>query len=369
MSNWWTDTFFTKRFWLGIEKNYGDIPEGLGVTVVIPAYNEAACIGDTIRALQASTYPVKIIVVDDCSSDNTGDIARSFEGVTVLRPEKNNGTKSRALNYALPYVNTPIFICVDADTIVEPGSIVHMLPFFNDPKVGIVSGYVLTQRSQNVWDSGRLGEYIYGQMIYKNAQNHINCILVASGCFSAMRTDLLREFGGYKERSIAEDMDLTWEFIEAGYTVKFAKKAVCRVIDPYSGSMFHSQVARWYRGYFQCIKVRNYNLFKKNPKLGLVAYFYILMNLFCTPLMLMTILSMFQVSLISAIISIVVYFTIFLWLPMIVKGLLMKIRFSNLLRAVVSMPIVYLFTIGIFFESAVKELVLNRQLTVWVKGH
>lgn len=366
MANWWTGTFFTKRFWLGIEKNYGDIPEGLGVTVVIPAYNEAACIGDTIRALQASTYPVKIIVVDDCSSDNTGDIARSFEGVTVLCPEKNNGTKSRALNYALPYVDTPIFICVDADTIVEPGSIVHMLPFFNDPKVGIVSGYVMTQRDRNVWESGRQGEYIYGQLVYKNAQNHVNCVLVASGCFSAMRTDLLREFGGYKERSIAEDMDLTWEFIEAGYTVKFAKKAVCRVIDPYIGSMFHSQVARWYRGYFQCIKVRNYNLFKKNPKLGLVAYFYIIMNLLGTPALA---LALFSTIGTLGILWLVAYYAVLVWIPLLVKALFMRVNILRILKSIASMPIVHFYTTYIFFESAVKELVLNRQLTVWVKGH
>lgn len=366
--NWWTDVFFTKNFWLGRQQNYGSIREGLGVTVVIPAYNEATCIADTIRALQASTYPIKIVVVDDCSSDDTGDIARSL-GVTVLRPEKNNGTKSRALNYALPFVDTEIFICVDADTVVEPTAIEAMLPYFNDEKVGIVSGYVMTQRDHNVWESGRQGEYIYGQAIYKNAQNHINCILVASGCFSAMRTELLRSFGGYKERSIAEDMDLTWEFIEAGYTVKFATKAICRVIDPYTGKMFYNQVSRWYRGYFQCIRVRNGNLFSKNPKLGLVAYFYIAMNLLGTPLLGLALFNLAGVGAVHGILAFVAYYIILVWLPLIWKSWKLNIGIMRIAKCILSMPIVYLYTMYIFFESMLKELVFNDQLVVWHKGH
>lgn len=368
MSNWWKDVFLTPNFWLGREKKYGDIKEGLGVTVVIPAYNEAACIESTIAALQLSSYPIQILVVDDCSTDNTGDLARAM-GVKVLRPETNNGTKSRALNYALPFVDTEIFICVDADTIVEPESISKMLPFFNDPKVGIVSGYVMTQRDRNVWESGRQGEYIYGQAIYKNAQNHINCVLVASGCFSAMRTQLLRDFGGYKERSIAEDMDLTWEFVEAGYTVKFAKDAICRVIDPYTSKMFYNQVSRWYRGYFQCIRVRNFNLFSKNPKLGIVAYFYILMNLLGTPLLFLALINMSGIGYVTGLSVFLLYYVVLVWLPLIYKGLRLNLGLYRIGKSIVSMPVVYLYTMYIFFESMLKELVFGNQLKVWHKGH
>ena len=47
------------------------------LTVIVPAYNEAACVADTIRSLRAQTAPPrKIIVVDDCSTDGTGGVAR-----------------------------------------------------------------------------------------------------------------------------------------------------------------------------------------------------------------------------------------------------------------------------------------------------
>ncbi|MBI4464803.1 MAG: glycosyltransferase, partial [Acidobacteria bacterium] len=68
------------------------------LTVIIPAYNEAASVADTLRSLQAQTLrPSEIIVVDDCSTDGTGDVARAL-GVTVLRPPKNTGSKAGAQN-------------------------------------------------------------------------------------------------------------------------------------------------------------------------------------------------------------------------------------------------------------------------------
>lgn len=70
-----------------------------GVTVLIPAYNEEASIADTVRSVQRQTSPaVEIIVIDDCSKDRTGEIARSL-GATVVRPAQNQGSKATALNY------------------------------------------------------------------------------------------------------------------------------------------------------------------------------------------------------------------------------------------------------------------------------
>ena len=77
-----------------------------GLTVIIPAYNEAASIGDTIRSLQRQRAPAQeIIVVDDGSTDGTGDAARAL-GVTVIRPERNSGSKAGAQNVALRHVTT-----------------------------------------------------------------------------------------------------------------------------------------------------------------------------------------------------------------------------------------------------------------------
>ncbi len=67
-----------------------------GLTAIVPAYNEAASIAATIQSLQRQTRPIDtIIVVDDCSTDDTAAIARAM-GVTVLTPLRNTGSKAGA---------------------------------------------------------------------------------------------------------------------------------------------------------------------------------------------------------------------------------------------------------------------------------
>ena len=89
--------------------------------MLVPAYNEAETIGDTIESLLAQTVPAaEIIVIDDCSTDATAEVARSY-GVTVLQPPANTGTKAGAQNFALKTVATEYTMAIDGDTIVAPG--------------------------------------------------------------------------------------------------------------------------------------------------------------------------------------------------------------------------------------------------------
>jgi hypothetical protein len=100
------------------------------VTAIIPAYNEAANIEATIRSIQSQTYHVtQVIVVDDCSTDGTGDIAREL-GATVLRPPRNTGSKAAAQSYALPYVQTKF--CVAIGHRPRPRCVRGRRPMTND---------------------------------------------------------------------------------------------------------------------------------------------------------------------------------------------------------------------------------------------
>src|SRR5206468_2547715 len=88
----------------------------MGLTVIIPAYNEAGFVGDTIRSLLAQTVPPsQIILVDDGSTDGTGDVGRRA-GITVIRPPRNTGSKAGAQTFALPPVRTELVMAIDAAT-------------------------------------------------------------------------------------------------------------------------------------------------------------------------------------------------------------------------------------------------------------
>src|SRR5829696_8429439 len=105
------------------------------ITAIIPAYNESESIADTIRSLQRQTHPIdEIIVVDDCSTDNTGAVAVAL-GVTVLRPPTNTGSKAGAQTYALTSVQTEFCMAIDADTEVAPDGVQKLLGAFAEPAI------------------------------------------------------------------------------------------------------------------------------------------------------------------------------------------------------------------------------------------
>ena len=83
-----------------------------GLTVIVPAFNEAGSIADTIRSLQSQTRPPQeILVVDDCSTDDTA-AAAAAAGAKVLTPPVNTGSKAGAQTFALPHVKTELAMAV-----------------------------------------------------------------------------------------------------------------------------------------------------------------------------------------------------------------------------------------------------------------
>lgn len=95
------------------------------VVAVIPAWNEAVCIADTIRGLQHQTRPPDLIVVvaNNCT-DDTAAIARAA-GVDVLEMPRNPDRKAGALNYGIETLlptlrDTDRVFVQDADTVCVP---------------------------------------------------------------------------------------------------------------------------------------------------------------------------------------------------------------------------------------------------------
>jgi biofilm PGA synthesis N-glycosyltransferase PgaC len=222
-----------------------------GVTVIVPAFNEASSIGDTIRSLlHQTTPPAEIIVIDDCSTDDTAEVAASF-GVKVLRPQTNTGSKAGAQNFALPTVTTEYTLALDADTILAPDAIETLLASMTDPEVAAACGFVVPRYVGSVWERGRYVEYLLAFALYKPIQDHYGKPLISSGCFSLYRTEALRAHGGWQTRTMAEDMDLTWTIYSAGGRVRFVPEAVCYPIEPHNFLFMRKQLRRWSHGFIQ----------------------------------------------------------------------------------------------------------------------
>ena len=83
-------------------------------TAVIAAYNEEKTIAGVLEALQASRLIDEIIVVSDGSTDDTVDIARTFDGVKVLALRENRG-KGYAMRVGVEYAENDVLFFVDGD--------------------------------------------------------------------------------------------------------------------------------------------------------------------------------------------------------------------------------------------------------------
>src|SRR5713226_1303868 len=69
------------------------------------------------------------------------------------------------------------------------------------------------------------------------------------------RTDILRAHNGWSNRTLAEDMDLTWSFYQAGHAVRFVPEAVCYPLEPRNYHFMSRQLRRWSHGFVQNVRL------------------------------------------------------------------------------------------------------------------
>ncbi|MGQ0645678.1 MAG: glycosyltransferase family 2 protein [Elusimicrobiota bacterium] len=338
-----------------------------GLTILVPAYNEAESIADTLRSLKAQTLrPKEIIVIDDFSTDGTGEVARRH-GATVLRPSRNTGSKAGAQNFALAQVRTEFTMAIDADTTLAPDAVEKLMGVLQDPAVAAACGFVIPRRVRTLWERGRYVEYLLAFTFYKVIQDYCEKPLISSGCFSVYRTEVLRSNGGWSTRTLAEDMDLTWSFYQAGHRVRFVPEAVCYPIEPHNFNFMRKQLRRWSHGFVQNVLLHWRGLLNVpylrsavavalwDASVASVAYLILLPLLaliFSNPLFLLGYVVDAPVVLI----------------PILSKAVARK----ETKRALASVPAFFVLrTVNAVFllEALWTEIVLRRRFDVYEKGH
>ncbi len=344
-----------------------DMMEKGQLTVLVPAYNEALTIADTIRSLKEQSVPIKsIIVIDDFSSDNTGDVARSL-GVTVVRPPQNTGSKAGAQNYGLQFVETEFTMALDADTTLAPDGVEKLLSAFSDSKVAAASGFVIPRHVRTIWERGRYVEYLFAFTFYKPIQDFYNKPLISSGCFSVYRTEILKENGGWNTRTMAEDMDLTWTYYAKGYHVRFIPEAVCYPIEPHNMGFLSKQLKRWSHGFIQNVCL-HWHQIRKIPYLNsmvAVALWDAVVASFAYLIVLpvLTVIFMNPLFLLGYVIDIP---------AVLVPTLFIAVQRNEVWRLLSSIPAFFVIRTvnGIFMMEAIwSEIIQRRRLSVYEKGH
>ena len=114
------------------------------VSVIIPSYNSARFLADAVISVFAQTYsPLECIVIDDGSTDNTGQI---LQQLVIRYPHlktatKRNGGPSSARNLGMRLSSGHLVSFLDADDVLLPGKIERQINFLEThPDVGLVYG-------------------------------------------------------------------------------------------------------------------------------------------------------------------------------------------------------------------------------------
>ncbi|MBI4502656.1 MAG: glycosyltransferase [Gemmatimonadetes bacterium] len=227
-----------------------EVTDWPSVSIVIPAYNEAAVIGRTLTRLLQADYPPdrrQIIVISDASTDGTDDIVRSFaeRGVELMRMNTRGG-KTRNENAVIPLLRGEIIMNTDAAMQIHPQAIKALVGAMADPTVGVASGRDVSVGSATDEGKNAEGAYVGYEMWVRDLETRLHGIVGASGCLYAIRADLHR----HKVRDdLSRDFAAALTAREAGFRAVSVPEAICYV--PRTSSLhreYHRKVRTIDRG-------------------------------------------------------------------------------------------------------------------------
>ncbi|MCW3818860.1 bifunctional polysaccharide deacetylase/glycosyltransferase family 2 protein [Micromonospora sp. DR5-3] len=224
------------------------------VSVIVPAYNEAANIAATVRSLVASAYPtLEVIVVDDGSTDGTADIVERMRlrGVRVIR--QANAGKPAALNTGIRAARADLLVLVDGDTVFQPDTVYRLVQGFADPRVGAISGNTKVANRRRLLGRWQHLEYVIGFNLDRRMYDVLECMPTIPGAIGAFRRQVLLAVGGVPADTLAEDTDLTMQVLRAGWRVGYEESAIAWTEAPSSLRQLWRQRYRWCYGTMQAM--------------------------------------------------------------------------------------------------------------------
>ena len=193
------------------------------VSVIIPVYNGIKYLNKCLDAIFASSYKsYEVIVVDDCSTDNSAEIACE-KGATVFQLPQQSGP-SAARNYAAKKARGEILFFVDADVLVQQGTIARMVNDFNEnPDIVALFGS---------YDDKPAERNFFSQ--YKNLSHHFvhqqssnDAFTFWAGC-GAIHKEIFNKVGGFDQerypRPAIEDIELGYRMKSMEYKILLDKE-------------------------------------------------------------------------------------------------------------------------------------------------
>jgi len=200
----------------------GDLPE---VTLLIAAYNEEDIIDEKMENCLQIKYPedkLKIVWVTDGSTDSTNARLSQYDRVKVYFSPERKG-KSAAINRVVQFIESPIIVFTDANTMINDLSVSLIVDSFHDPKVGCVAGEKrISMSDRESLSAGGEGIYWKYESFLKDMDSRLYSAVGAAGELFAIRRSLYEEI---RPDILLDDFVLSMKIAAKGYVIRYCREA------------------------------------------------------------------------------------------------------------------------------------------------
>jgi len=247
------------------------------VSVLVPCFNEQVVIGETLQHILRSRWAsLEVIAINDGSIDDTlaimRRVAQSDRRVRVINLV--NEGKAQALNAGLLHASGDFILTVDADTVLEPDTIGHLMARLA-PQMAAVSANILVYNRSSRLTRLQETEYVLLQNLERRCLAAFGAATVVPGACGLWRRSWISDCCGFSSRTVAEDQDLTLRVQARGARIGFAPKAYARTEAVCSLRGLVKQRTRWSLGLLQCLlQASGYTLGKRG--MALVALLWMI---------------------------------------------------------------------------------------------
>lgn len=254
--------YFFHRNLFGDEKNKTiSIKNFPKVSILIPAHNEGVVIKETINAMLKIDYPndqLEIIVINDNSSDDTGEILAQMQKENsdrkfiVINTTKENGGKgkSNALNIGYKVSTGEYLVIYDADNTPESMAVKYLVNKIEQDKIfGAVIGKFRTRnKNRNLLTKFINIETLSFQWMAQAGRWQLFKLCTIPGTNFIVRREIIEKLNGWDVDAIAEDTEISFRIYEMGYKIGFIPLAVTWEQEPESLKVWFKQRTRWAMG-------------------------------------------------------------------------------------------------------------------------
>ncbi len=297
------------------------------ISIIAPAFNESKTIIDNIRTLLSLYYNnFEVVIVNDGSTDNTLDLIKeaydlirvnyyfdyripcerirgvyrsknpSYNRLTVI--DKVNGGKADSLNAGINICKSSLFVSIDADSIIEPDSILKLVkPFLEEKERKVIgSGGVIRIVNSCEVERGHIREikvpskilprlqvleYTRAFLLGRMAWSQLDGLMLISGAMGIFDRETVINAGGYSIKTVGEDMELVLRMRrhmsekKIKYEVTYIPDPLCWTEVPSDLKSLRKQRTRWTRGLIDSLRLhRKMFLNPSYKRLGMLGYPY-----------------------------------------------------------------------------------------------